>query len=175
MNDSWLAGIWHCPQQTLCSKLVRVRMKTALPLLLTDLAWAVVSACSLCSSNVHSSRPCILTSCVQSTMPSIGCANCAHIRLRVCSLPLKISFGCCQAVHWRTSLILLPTPAGASPHSSSSSLLPPSRSPTPSGGSVRCSILGSSEYRMRSTVSWQLGKSSYLSREIPVVHAHITL
>ena len=36
-------------------------------------------ACSLCSSNVHSSRSFIVTSCVQRTMPSVGCANCTHI------------------------------------------------------------------------------------------------
>ena len=49
-------------------------------------------ACSLCSSNVHSSRPCIVTSCVQSTMPSIGCANCTQICLRVCCSTSKDFF-----------------------------------------------------------------------------------
>ena len=73
-------------------------------------------ACSLCSSNVHSSPR------VQSR-----CANCTHVCLRVCCSTSKDFFDCCQAIHWGTSLTLLSTPAGASVHPRSSPLLPPSK------------------------------------------------
>jgi len=88
MNDSWLAGIWHYPQQTLCSKLVKVRMKTALPLLLTNL----VCGLPACSSALQTFTLHVSASCVQCTMSSVGCANCTHIRLWVCCSTFKDFF-----------------------------------------------------------------------------------
>ena len=132
------------------SKLVRVRMKTALPLLLTDLACGQ-PACSLCSSNVHSSRPCIVTSCVQSTMPSIGCANCTHICLRVCCSTSKDFFWLLSSHSLRNFT------DSASMQLQLEHLhirvfhryFHPPRVQCPPV--VQC-ILGSSEYRMRSTI-----------------------
>jgi len=88
MNDSWLAGIWHYPQQILCSKLVKVRMKTALPLLLTDL----VCGLPACSSALQTFTLHVPASCIQRTMSSVGCANCTHIRLWVCCSTSKDFF-----------------------------------------------------------------------------------
>ena len=128
MNDSCLAGIWHYPQQTLCSKLVRVRMKTVLPLLLTDLTLAVVSqpaASALQTFTLHVPASWLRVR-VQCT---IVCQVEDVLSARTfvyesAALPLKISLGCCQAVDWGTSLTLLPTPAGESPRLSSWALLP---------------------------------------------------
>ena len=126
MNDSCLAGNWHYPQQTLCQSWWGWEWRQLCPC--CSLTWLGLWSASL--------QPLLFK---RSLFTSLH-LDFVYVYIVLCqvedvltartfvyesaALPLKISFGCCQAVDWGTSLTLLPTPAGASPHSSSSALLP---------------------------------------------------